>query len=150
LDIDSDQKIQVPDVSEIEDRNSNPLNTLNIGGLGGIFDTMPDQMADMAANMKLTNNIFAGKVYIYKTKPNIIPLIKKTYAVNNIIIGILLILTCVFSFCTIGVMGENIFDSLDIVTALLFSSILIYTGANSCRIQFTKKTRNENAIFYFD
>lgn len=58
----------------------------NAGDMGG---SPEDQAAAMAASNRLNSEIFSGKIYIYRTKPKIIP-------IGKIIVGILcLLLICV-------------------------------------------------------
>ena len=58
----------------------------NAGDMGG---SPEDQAAAMAASNRLNSEIFSGKIYIYKSKPKIIP-------IGKIIVGILcLLLICV-------------------------------------------------------
>ena len=81
----------------------------NAGDMGG--GSPEDQAAAMAASNRLNSEIFSGKIYIYRTKPKIIP-------IGKIILGILCLLLICVVIIQVALSQSVIYMRVDTGTAL--------------------------------
>jgi hypothetical protein len=96
LDPKSNISTDVPEV--VTDKNGNER-FVNLNNLSSLMNSSNPRMAEFAANMRLGSEIASGKVYIFKTKPKFIPLLKKIFNIFLYVFSGILFLEVILSLC---------------------------------------------------
>ncbi len=164
VDISDLNKLDTSKVEEVKTEDVNPRQTNNtysnpfgkFAGTSGINNPF----LQMSAQVKLKDDIRNGRVYVYDSKPKIIPVIKKIFFFCLLALGTFVFLTGIFGLAIGQFKNGGIVDGKETYTYLSWtSSLYILLGAGFYYYAYVcyknvfangKKNLNENFLYRFE